>query len=384
MPYEDALIRLARLGDPQMPPNISADTVESWWHSSALAGYAEPPFDSVLDPTDLSAFRKATWYLLDRSARLTEAGEQALDEHLTPPCIKAAALVGSIARGEASHESDADWNVLLDDRQFGTTGLAPLNPSSAGTSYCRQLAWRDKPRVRDVFQFDQLIGNLSRRGYTPKPSDSGTARERLRGFVERELFRPFPDYPRTGMATPVLTASVCVNTTGDGPQSWADCRNRVRLAIEPKQACLALICQLGEKLHRLSRLGSSRAAARHAAHGIMTSVTQSLLILQHGRMDVVAPYWQAPLLLRSENGPCLSDQILCELAVNAYLVARCRAERKPPAEDLVEQVASSMESALDEAGPGGFGWLTQAELDAARQALRRGEAENSPCRYFCR
>jgi hypothetical protein len=319
--------------------------------------------------------------MLERSAQIIAWCEQALERFPLPPLATAAAIVGSPARAEASPESDADWNLLLNAAHLRwphQAGSEPafLDHALAVPAYCLQLADRDRD-LRLRVQFDALIRALEefsrqspgQRAYSPKPlRDDGAAGERLRAFAERELYRPWPDYPRTGLAAPVLAASAPLDGPGSDPTSWQVFRDRLRQNVEPKLLALAWICQVGEKLHRLAHgTSSADAVQRHAMHGLLASTSQCLLVLQDGLNGYIVPYWRAPLCLSS-----YPEEVPRLLAQAAILVARSRVEIgiPPPTGAVLELVASLVERALASAGPAGNGWLTQPELEGVLRAFR--------------
>jgi hypothetical protein len=401
MTYANALSALSKIGDPKRP-DYEPKALEEWWLNSALAEYQTL---GLLPTPQLEHLRSLTWRLVARSAAMIAWAEGALYAHELPAFVRAAALIGSTARAEASDESDADWNILLADERLrpapatwpdplGMT-LCALDANRSTPPYCQQLSLRDR-QVRHYLNFDGLIDafvdasrwqpeDAPQYQRSPRGPD-GVAGERLRAFAARELLRtpsaPEAAHPRHGLAAPVLTASAPL----DGPESsvdaWRDCRERLRLDVEAKLIALAWLCQVGRKLRTFPEIKNPRKA-RHAAHGILASASQALLVLQEGRTDLLVPYWRTPLCLQSG-----SPEMPRLLAHAAYLVARARVEKELASRDIMdhlEQVVTIVERALTVVGPPplGRGWLTQQELDGALQALRLGGDRASVCRDFC-
>ncbi len=338
MTYASALSALSKLGDLNRP-DYEPQALEEWWRNSALTEYETL---ELLPRLQLEHLRSLTWRLLARSA-----------------------------------------------------AMIALDVSRPAPPYCQQLAARDQ-QVRHLLDFDGLVDlfvDASRSApddapqYERSPRQGGAAGERLRAFAMQEVVRT-PEtaeavHPRHGLAAPVLMASAPLDGPGSAVGAWQECRERLRLDVEAKLVAMAWLCQVGRKLRAFPDIKNPRKA-RHAAHGILASASQALLVLQEGRAGMVVPYWRAPLRLRADP-----PEMPRLLAHAAYLVARIRVEKKSVNEeevlDHLKEVVTIVERALAAAGPAplGRGWLTQQELEGALQALRLGGGHASICRHFC-
>ena len=380
-PFPETLSVLAGIGDPQRPENASPEDLGEWWLSNALAEYESR---GLLSPANLAEFRIWTWQLVRGSATMVASAQKALASHQVPDLIRGAAVIGSIARAEATDESDVDWNMLLDDlalRQAQPSNAMPRLIANTSLAYCVELGARDL-LMRDLVDFDGLIASLvasSGGVYRPLPhrTERGAAGERLRAFAERELNRPFPDFPRTGLAAPVLAASYGLSWTDAESVAWDTLRISLRRRVIPEVLALAWISLTGVKLHRLAGMTGTDRTARHAAHGLLSAVSQALLVLQDGRTEVIVPYWRAPLLLSG-----FPPEIPILLTVAAYQVVSCRVNREPPGPDVLERVVDITDRALEVAKT--RHWLSEENVEQARQVLRFGETGSVLPSLFCR
>jgi hypothetical protein len=378
--FEATLSRLAALGDPERP-EVRVNELERWWIADALHEYADHGW---LTELELGLFREVTWTMLVHSARMIEWAHNAVPGNLGSAAIlRAIALIGSPARGEASIESDADWNALLNEYELllptGTGSGPRLIAPGIGEAYCLSLAERDL-EVHRLLEFPALIGAMAAQGYVPSPPrPDGSPRERLRVFAGRELLEPFDAAARAGLAAPVLSSSAGIAAGNSDATAWERMRRQVSRSVQPKLVALARLCHVGRTLHSTSFLGADNLkAVRHATHGVMSSVCQALLIFQTNQPEVIAPYWRAPLLLSG-----YPERLTSAIGRAAFQVALSRVRPEFTDAAVLGIVNNATDKALDVAGPRDQGWLTQVELDLARRALRSGRHPDAACQRYC-
>src|SRR6266508_2627219 len=141
MPYDTALLELVRRGG-EICPHTAPDDVRRWWLESALLDYERR---ALLPVEDLPEFRDITWRMVDPAAKSAAGAERVAKRRAGIDLLDAVAVVGSVGRGEATDESDVDWNAVL-SRPEVAPGEAPEPPGADddARAYCAALSARDR------------------------------------------------------------------------------------------------------------------------------------------------------------------------------------------------------------------------------------------------